>query len=107
MELTCSSRVRSAPSDGHTTSGGTMHAAPRLEGGPRQDGETVLRIRELAGGAERWLKLPVQRDEQESRFTRDLLPGYAFTPDGKSVVAVYGGKIHRIDVTTGKDPVIP
>ena len=58
-------------------------------------------------GEERWLKLPVQRDEQESRFTRDLIPGYAFTPDGKSVLAAYGGKIHRLDVQTGEDQVIP
>jgi Tol biopolymer transport system component len=79
----------------------------RLVYGTRQDGETGLRIRELATGEERWLKFPVQRDEQESLFTRDLLPGYAFTPDGKSVVAAYGGKIHRIDVGSGNDPVIP
>ena len=79
----------------------------RLVYGTRMDGETGLRIRELATGEERWLKFPVQRDEQESLFSRDLLPGYAFTPDGKSVVAVYGGKIHRIDVASGKDPVIP
>jgi len=26
----------------------------------------------------------------------DLLPGYAFTPDGKAIVAAYGGKIHRV-----------
>ncbi len=79
----------------------------RLVYGTRQDGETGLRIRDLATGEERWLKFPVQRDEQESLFTRDLLPGYAFTPDGKSVIAAYGGKIHRIDVASGKDPVIP
>ena len=58
-------------------------------------------------GEERWLKLPVQRDEQESRYTRDLIPGYAFTPDGKSVLAAYGGKIHGIDARTGEDRVIP
>jgi imidazolonepropionase-like amidohydrolase/Tol biopolymer transport system component len=78
----------------------------RLVYGTRQDGETGLRLREISSGEERWLKFPVQRDEQESLFTRDLLPGYAFTPDGKSVVAAYGGKIHRIDVATGKDPVV-
>ena len=79
----------------------------KLAFGTRRDGETGLRLRDLASGEERWLKFPVQRDEQESLFTRDLLPGYAFTPDGKSVVAAYGGKIHRIDVASGKDPVIP
>ena len=74
---------------------------------PRLDNETGLRIRDLASGEERWLKRPVQRDEQESRFTRDLIPGYAFTPDGKTVLAAYGGKIHRLDIVTGDDPVIP
>ena len=79
----------------------------KLVYGTRVDNQTGLRIRDLASGEERWLKLPVQRDEQESRFTRDLIPGYAFTPDGKFVLAAYGGKIHRIDVQTGADPVIP
>ena len=40
----------------------------RLVYGTRVDNETGLRIRELATGEERWLKLPVQRDEQESRL---------------------------------------
>ena len=79
----------------------------KLVYGTRLDNETGLRIRELATGEERWLKLPIQRDEQESRFTRDLIPGYAFTPDGKSVLAAYGGKIHRLEVRTGEDRVIP
>ena len=55
----------------------------KLVYGTRVDNQTGLRIRDLASGEERWLKLPVQRDEQESRYTRDLIPGYAFTPDGK------------------------
>ena len=75
--------------------------------GTRVDNQTGLRIRDLTSGEERWLKLPIQRDEQESRYTRDLIPGYAFTPDGKSVLAAYGGKIHRLDVQTGADQVIP
>ena len=75
--------------------------------GTRVDNQTGLRIRDLPSGEERWLKLPIQRDEQESRYTRDLIPGYAFTPDGKSVLAAYGGKIHRLDVQTGADQVIP
>jgi Tol biopolymer transport system component len=79
----------------------------RLVYGTRVDNQTGLRIRELATGEERWLKLPVQRDEQESRFTRDIIPGYAFTPDGKYVLAAFGGKIHRLDVQIGADAVIP
>ena len=76
----------------------------KLVYGTRVDNQTGLRIRDLASGEERWLKLPVQRDEQESRFTRDLIPGYAFTPDGKSVLAAYGGKIHRLDVADRDRP---
>lgn len=79
----------------------------KLVYGTRIDGETGLRIRDLATGEEKWLKLPVQRDEQESLFSRDILPGYAFTPDGKAIVAAYGGKLHRIDVAGGEDRVIP
>jgi Tol biopolymer transport system component len=79
----------------------------KLVYGTRVDNQTGLRIRDFASGEERWLKLPIQRDEQESRYTRDLIPGYAFTPDGKFVLAAYGGKIHRIDVQTLADQVIP
>src|SRR5215469_6908574 len=75
--------------------------------GTRFDTETGLRIRDLATGEDRWLRYPVQRDDQESRATRDLLPGYAFTPDGKEVVVCYGGKIHRVQVLSGESTVVP
>ncbi len=58
----------------------------KLVYGTRLDNQTGLRIRDSHSGEERWLKLPIQRDEQESRYTRDLIPGYAFTPDGKYVL---------------------
>ncbi len=73
----------------------------------RAETETGLRIRDLNSGEEHWLKYPVQRDDQESLFTRDFLPNYAFTPDGKEVVAAYGGKIHRISVADSADTEIP
>jgi Tol biopolymer transport system component len=75
--------------------------------GTRSDAETGLRLRELATGEERWLVRPIQRDEQESRFTRDLIPGFAFTPDSKEIVASYGGKLHRVNVKTLDDRTIP
>jgi len=75
--------------------------------GTRFDGKTGLRIRDLSTGEERWLKYPVQRDNEEAFFTSDILPGYAFTPDGKEVVTSYGGKIHRVNVTSSADQVIP
>jgi Tol biopolymer transport system component len=72
------------------------------------DSGAALRLRDLLSGDERWLKHPVQRDSQESGVSdRDLLPGYAFTPDGGSIVIAFGGKIHRLDVKTGQDREIP
>ena len=69
--------------------------------------KTSLRIRDLTTGDERWLVHDVQRDDQESRFTRDLLPGMSFTPDGKSLIAAHHGKFWRIDVATGRSAQIP
>lgn len=74
----------------------------------RYDAETALRVRDLATGDDRWLKYPVQHDDQESYFSsRDLLPGYAFLPDGKELVISCGGKIHRVNVETGADRLVP
>ena len=56
----------------------------KLVFGTRHDTETGLRVRELTTGEEKWLKYPIQRDDQESAATRDVLPGYSFTPDRKS-----------------------
>ena len=79
----------------------------KLVYGTRFDTETGLRLRTLTTGEDRWLIHPVQRDDQESRFTRDLLPGYAFTPDESEIIVTIGGKIRRVDVETGNSRVIP
>src|SRR4051794_3336840 len=73
----------------------------------RYDGETRLRLRDLANGSERWLRYPVQRDDQESRYTRDLMPGSAFTPDSKSYITSYASKLWRVDIADGKATNIP
>jgi Tol biopolymer transport system component len=76
--------------------------------GTRYDAQTALRLRTVATGEDRWLKYPVQHDDQEgSMSSRDILPGYAFMPDGKEIVLSYGGKFHRLNVTTGQDRLIP
>ncbi len=73
--------------------------------GTRHETETGLRIRDLETGQERWLAYPVQRDDQESRATRDVLPGMSFTPDNESVIASYGGRIWRIPIAEGAEAV--
>lgn len=79
--------------------------------GTRYKAATALKLVDLRSREERWFKYPVQRDDQESEygsaFNRDILPGYAFTPDGRDVVVFYGGKIHRINIASGKDRLIP
>ena len=73
----------------------------------RFETQTGLRVRNLETGDERWLIYPVTRDDQESAASRDTMPGYAFMPDGKSLVVPIDGKIQRVDLASGKGTVIP
>src|SRR5580692_3719595 len=73
----------------------------------RYETESGLRIRNLQTGEDRWVRYPITRDDQESRFTRDLFPGYAFLPDGKEIVYNQDGKIRRLNIVTGAESVIP
>ena len=79
----------------------------KLVYGTRYETETGLRIRDMRTAEEHWLKYPVQRDDQESLFTRDFLPSYTFTPDSKEVIATWGGKIHRVNIESGEEHEIP
>ncbi len=73
----------------------------------RYESGTALRVRDLETSEERWLINPVTRDDQESRATRDTMPGYAFLPDGNSLIVPINGKIQRVDIETSKAAVIP
>jgi Tol biopolymer transport system component len=73
----------------------------------RYETESGLRLRNLQTGEDRWVRYPITRDDQESRFTRDLFPGYAFLPDGKEIVYNQDGKIRRLNIATGAESVIP
>lgn len=75
--------------------------------GTMREGQTGLRTRNLATGAERWLAYPVDRQQLEARASRDVLPNAAYSPDGRYVFAAFGGKIHRLGLQDGSDTVIP
>jgi Tol biopolymer transport system component len=75
--------------------------------GTRYEQETGLRVRNLDTGEDDWLVYPVQRDDQESRFTRDVLPRYAFTPTGDALLTTRGGKLIRVAMPTGEVSEIP
>lgn len=68
---------------------------------------TGLKLRDLATGDERWIAHDIQRDDIESRGSRDLLPGYAWTPDSKALVLAHHGRIWRLDVASGQQVQIP
>ncbi|MEN9884938.1 MAG: hypothetical protein RLZZ420_2155 [Bacteroidota bacterium] len=69
--------------------------------GTRFEDKTGLVIRDLKSGDERWLAYPVQRDDQESIAVSGVLPAMAFTPDSKHLLASFGGKINKIDISNG------
>ncbi len=76
--------------------------------GTRYDAASGLRIRDLLTQEDRWLKFPVQHDDQEGSISsRDLLPGYSFLPGGKEIVLSYGGTFHRVNIESGEDKPIP
>ena len=75
--------------------------------GSRFEDKTGLVLRNLENGDEKWLAYPVQRDDQESISVSGVLPGMTFTPDSKSVIASYGGKIHSIPVDGSATTEIP
>lgn len=66
-----------------------------------------IRVRILATGKERVVSPNLDRDELEATATRDVVPNYAFTPDGTALIVAYGGGIHRIDLATLSDARIP
>lgn len=75
--------------------------------GTRFDAKTGLRIRNFQTGVDEWLVYPVQRDEQESAFTRDLLPNYTFAPDGESVYFTKDGKIQTVNISSKRVSNVP
>ncbi|WP_024772694.1 amidohydrolase family protein [Aquimarina macrocephali] len=75
--------------------------------GTRFEEETGLVLRNLKTGKERWLAYPVQRDEQESIAPLGVLPAMSFTPDNKSLIVSYGGKIYAVSVENNTAKEIP
>jgi Tol biopolymer transport system component len=75
----------------------------------RHDARQALKLLDLETGEERWLVLDVQRDDSEGGGSRDrdVYPGSAFTPDSRSLITSYGGRIWRIAVPSGEVTPIP
>lgn len=75
----------------------------------RYDAREALRLLDLTTGEERWLAMDVQRDDAQGGGARDrdLYPASAFTPDSRTLVTSFGGRLWRIAVPTGERTEIP
>ncbi len=73
----------------------------------QSQGQTGLRIRHLQSAKEKWLALPIVRNELEARPTRDVIPNYAFTPDNRFVIISFDGKIYKVRIEDGQKELIP
>lgn len=73
----------------------------------RVDARTRMELLDLATGRTRMLADGLTRDNQESFCQHGTFPGYAWMPDGRSIVATAEGKIWRIDATSGARTAIP
>ncbi len=68
---------------------------------------TALWVRDLETGAERIAMDPISQDMTEGMKTIRMLPGYAWAPDGASIVIAQGGKLRRLHVASGEVSTIP
>jgi Tol biopolymer transport system component len=75
----------------------------------RYDARSALKLLDLETGTESWLVMDVQRDDHQGGGTRDrdVYPGSAFTPDSRSLITSYGGRIRRIAIPSGAVTEIP
>ncbi|CAN5694418.1 amidohydrolase family protein [soil metagenome] len=71
--------------------------------GPR----TALWLRDLETGAERVIMDPVSIAVESGSKNIRIIPGYAWSADGESVLLWQGGKIRRLDVASGEVSTIP
>ncbi|HET7291907.1 MAG TPA: amidohydrolase family protein [Vicinamibacteria bacterium] len=85
---------------------------------PSPDGRTLAFVRrvraktrietiDLASGRARLLADGVQRDNQEGFAFHGVFPGYAWTPDGRAIVATAESRLWRFDAATGERSAIP
>lgn len=76
--------------------------------GARSGDGTGLRVRDLTTDEERWLFTTGLRDLGDwVNISRDQLPGSSFTPDSRFLVTSIGGRIWRVEISSGQRIPIP
>lgn len=69
--------------------------------------KSVLHLKDLRTGEERPAWGPLERDMQESWAIHGVYPGFAWTPDAKSIVVWARGQLWRVDPFAGEAREIP
>jgi Tol biopolymer transport system component/imidazolonepropionase-like amidohydrolase len=87
--------------------GGAVRPTPSPDGRwlayvGREGLRTSLFVHDLESGAERRLTDQLDRDMQETWAIHGVYPTMAWTPDAKALVFWAGGKIHRVELESGK-----
>lgn len=73
----------------------------------RYEGQTGLRLRNLATNEDRWLAFPIEHDQIHAQSWQDLVPRYAFTRDGRAVIVSRNGKLEKLFIDDGASMAIP
>jgi len=68
---------------------------------------SALYLKDLATGMEWPIYTHLDRDLQETDGTHGNTTGFGWMPDSKGIVFWAGGKIHRVEVSTKQEQVIP
>ncbi|MBX3382041.1 MAG: PD40 domain-containing protein [Phycisphaeraceae bacterium] len=69
--------------------------------------QTALFVMDIASGIARQVYGNLERDNQETWAIHGVYPGIAYTPDSKAIVFWAGGKIHHLDLESGRAAPIP
>lgn len=73
----------------------------------RYQGQTGLRLRTLATGADRWIAFPIEHDQIQASSWQDLVPRYTFTRDGSALILSRNGKLERVPLNDSPPVPIP
>ena len=73
----------------------------------RNDSRTDLVLRHIESGDERILRADVQHDGNYRSASLGVMPNPAWLPDGSAILTTYGGKIWKIDATSGRATMVP
>lgn len=92
--------------------GGAVRPTPSPDGKKiafvrRERAKSKLYVKDLVTGEERKIYDALDQDVQETWAVHGVYPNMAWMPDSKSLVFWAGGKINRVDLTTGAAREIP